>query len=155
MYAEFGSKQGLFEAVLARYDERHLTASIAALEAERASLPGIRRAFGGYVRASGGWARGRGCLLANTAVERAAADPASARFVQAYFDRLTAAFRAALSNAVDAGELVASAPLDALASFLTMSLVGVAVMARAQADPSQIGAARDVVVQALDAHRTG
>ncbi len=45
MYAEFGSKQGLFEAALERYDEKHLTAVLAPIEAPDAGARGIREAF--------------------------------------------------------------------------------------------------------------
>lgn len=151
MYAEFGSKQELYEAVLERYDTHHLTRAIRAVEADGAALDGIRQAFGGYVRASGGWARGRGCLLANTAVERAAQDDASAHHVDAYYGRLDAAFRRALQNGVAAAEIHSSADIDALASFLTMSLIGVAVSARALQPPEYIGMSVDVVMGVLEA----
>ena len=83
MYAEFGSKQGLFEAALERYDEHHLSGVLAPLEAPGAGADAIREAFEGYASASEGWARGRGCLLCNTAVERAALDPGARRHVDA------------------------------------------------------------------------
>ena len=75
MYAEFGSKQGLFESALERYDQEHLSNVLAPIEAPDAGADTIRDAFAGYAAASEGWERGRGCLLCNTAVERAALDP--------------------------------------------------------------------------------
>ena len=51
MYAEFGSKQQLFEAALAHYNRKHLTRVLAPLEAPEASLDGIRQAFYGYASA--------------------------------------------------------------------------------------------------------
>ncbi|MCO4747167.1 MAG: TetR/AcrR family transcriptional regulator [Proteobacteria bacterium] len=150
MYAEFGSKQELFEAALERYETHHLSQAIRAVEADDASLDGIRRAFAGYVGASGGWARGRGCLLANTAVERASQDDASARHVDAYYGRLDAAFGRALQNAVVAREIDPGADVPALAKFLTMSLIGVAVSARAQQPPANIAMAVDVVMGVLE-----
>jgi TetR/AcrR family transcriptional repressor of nem operon len=153
MYAEFGSKQELFEASLERYNDRHLSSAIRAVENSDAGVAGIRQAFDGYARASGGWAKGRGCLLANTAVERAAQDPSSAKHVEAYFTRLDAAFRHALDNAVRARHIDETADLDALTSFFTMSLVGVAVSARAQVPQVKIRAACDVVEQVLEANR--
>ena len=110
MYAEFGSKQELFEAVLERYSRKHLSIVLAPIEAPDASVDAIREAFTGYASASEGWFRGRGCLLCNTAVERGPLDPGSARYVAAYLERLTRAFRRALEN----GQLaVAAGPVEA------------------------------------------
>ncbi|NIN49266.1 MAG: TetR/AcrR family transcriptional regulator, partial [Gemmatimonadales bacterium] len=98
MYAEFGSKQELFEAALEHYDRNHLTRVLAPIEAPDAGIDAIRQAFAGYASASEGWFQGRGCLMCNTAVERGALDPASGRFATAYLDRINRAFRHALEN---------------------------------------------------------
>ena len=89
MYAEFGSKQGLFEAALERYNQEHLSNVLAPIEAPDAALDAIREAFASYADASDGWVRGRGCLMCNTAVERAALDAGAGRYVAAYLDRTT------------------------------------------------------------------
>ncbi|MEM9035526.1 MAG: TetR family transcriptional regulator [Actinomycetota bacterium] len=151
MYAEFGSKQGLFEAALERYDQHHLSGVLAPIEAADAGADAIRTAFAGYADASEGWASGRGCLMCNTAVERAALDPGARRFVDAYLARVEAAFRHALDNANEAGEVDPSADLDELAAFFTMSLVGVSAAIRAQVPPAQLHAACRVVTSLLDA----
>ena len=150
MYAEFGSKQALFEAALERYDEHHLSGVLAPLEAPDAGADAIREAFAGYAEASHGWARGRGCLLCNTAVERAALDPGARRHVDAYLDRLTRAFGHALTNARSAGDLDPAVDLDELAWFFTMALVGVAAVIRAEAAPALVEAACRVATSVLD-----
>ncbi|MEO0602440.1 MAG: TetR/AcrR family transcriptional regulator [Myxococcota bacterium] len=150
MYAEFGSKQGLFEAVLERYSDHHLGRVIGPLESPEADADTIRTAFEGYARASEGRFSGLGCLMANTAVERAALDPGSGRFVRAYLDRLTAAFRNALSNAQRDGQIGGTADVDELASFFMMSLIGVAACLRAEASPKDMWAATRVATGVLD-----
>ncbi len=150
MYAEFGSKQGLFEAALERYDAHHLSGVLAPLEAPDAGADAIREAFAGYATASEGWVRGRGCLLCNTAVERAALDPGARRHVDAYLTRLNRAFRHALDNAQRAGDLNPSIERDELASFFTMSLIGVAAIIRAEAAPALVHAACRVATRVLD-----
>ena len=140
MYAEFGSKQDLFEAALERYAAVNLTRVLAPVEDPSANADSIRQAFSGYADASAGPFSGLGCLMANTAVERAALDPGAARFVDAYLDRLTRAFRHALANGQAGGELSAAADLDELASFFTMALVGVSASIRAQAPPAEVQA---------------
>jgi TetR/AcrR family transcriptional repressor of nem operon len=150
MYAEFGSKQGLFDAALDHYNATSLTAVLAATEAAGAGTEAIRSTFAGFATASEDWAQGRGCLLCNTAIERVVLNPTSGQRVDAYFDRLTEAFRSALEHGQQQGELSETANIDDLASFFTMALVGIATMAKGQADPKQIHAACRVALAALD-----
>jgi TetR/AcrR family transcriptional repressor of nem operon len=153
MYAEFGSKQGLFDAALDHYDATSLTAVLAATEASGAGVDAIRSTFAGFAAASEDWAQGRGCLLCNTAVERAVLDSASGERVDAYFERLTTAFRSALETGQHNGQISATADVADLASFFTMALLGIATLAKGRADPDQIHAATRVALAALDTHR--
>lgn len=153
MYAEFGSKQGLFEAALERYSHHHLSDVLAPIEAPDAGVAAIVQAFAGYASASAGWARGRGCLMCNTAVERAALDPAAGRYVAAYLERLTRAFHHALSNARVHGELDPDVDIDGLAAFFTTTLVGVAACIRAEAPPEQVQAACRLATSMLEAQQ--
>lgn len=155
MYAEFGSKQGLFEAVLEHYDRNHLARVLGPIEAPDAGIDAIRQAFAGYASASEGWYQGRGCLLCNTAVERGALDPASGRFVTAYLDRITRAFRNALDNGRRAGDLDETTDLDEMAALLTTLLIGVAASIRAEAPSDQLHATSRAVSSILDLHRPG
>jgi TetR/AcrR family transcriptional repressor of nem operon len=153
MYAEFGSKQQLFEAALEHYDQNHPTRVLAPIEADDAVVDAIRGAFAGYASASEGWFRGHGCLMCNTAVERAALDPASGRFAAAYLDRINRAFRHALENGRRAGDLADTADLDEMAAFLTTLLIGVAASIRAEAPPEQLHATSRAVSTILDMHQ--
>ncbi|MEM9564291.1 MAG: TetR/AcrR family transcriptional regulator [Actinomycetota bacterium] len=153
MYAEFGSKQGLFDAALDHYNATSLTAVLAATEADDAGIDAIRSTFAGFAAASEDWARGRGCLLCNTAVERVVLDQASGDRVDAYFERLHTAFGSALAAGQRAGELEHDADLDDLASYFTMALVGIATLAKGRADPDRIHAAARVAMTVLDANR--
>ena len=150
MYAEFGSKQQLLEATLEHYNKKHLTRVLTPLEAPDASLEGIRQAFYSYASAIEGPFRGLGCLMCNIAVERGALDPGSGRYVAAYLERLTRAFRHALSNAQQSGEIGPTVDLGEMAGFLTTALIGVATSVRAEASPVQVWAACKVVTWLLD-----
>jgi TetR/AcrR family transcriptional repressor of nem operon len=152
MYAEFGSKRGLFEAALDHYNATSLTAVLAAVEAVDAGPDAIRSTFAGFASASEDWAQGRGCLLCNTAVERAVLDPACGDHVDSYFDRLTNAFRNALRNGQQTGRISKSADIDDLAAFFTMALVGIATLAKGRAQPNQIHAACRIVANTLKTH---
>jgi len=153
MYAEFGSKQDLFEAALEHYNRKHLTRVLGPLEAPDAGLESVLEAFDSYARASQGWASGRGCLLCNTAVERAVPGQVTRDFVAAYLRRIERAFRNALDNARATGELSETADRGALAKFLTTTLIGVAASIRAEATPGQLHATSNVVASLINTHR--
>ncbi len=141
MYAEFGSKQELFEAALERYSEVNLSRVLAPIVSPNANAQSIRNAFLGYAAASETKFRGLGCLMANTAVERAALDPGSAKYVDDYLDRLTKGFRNALENARQDGDVSTDADLDDLAAHFVNSVVGISALLRAKATPEQMYAA--------------
>ncbi|MEM9433044.1 MAG: TetR/AcrR family transcriptional regulator [Pseudomonadota bacterium] len=152
MYAEFGSKQELFEAALDRYSEVNLSRVLAPIEAPEANAQSIRDAFLGYASASETKFRGLGCLMANTAVERAALDPGSAKYVDAYLNRLTKGFRNALENAQRDGDVSKQADLDDLAAHFVNSVVGISALLRAKATPDQMYAAGRGATSMIRAH---
>lgn len=141
MYAEFGSKQELFEAALQRYSARHLTRVLAPIEQPDADADAIRAAFKGYVSATDSPFNGLGCLMANTAVERAALDSGSARFVDAYLERLQTGFRRALENAKAKGQVDPALQIEETAAFFAMSVIGISALVRAKAPSAQVHAA--------------
>ena len=122
---------------------------LAHIEADDAGPEAIHTAFAGYASASEGPFSGLGCLMANTAVERAALDPGSAQYVDAYLSRLTTGFQRALTNAQAGGNLAASADIDGLADFMAMAVVGISALIRAKASPTQVHAAARVVASQL------
>lgn len=152
MYAEFGSKQELFEAALDRYSAFNLSRVLAPIEAPDANARTIRDAFLGYASASESKFRGLGCLMANTAVERAALDPGSAKYVDAYLARLTKGFRNAVENAQREGDVSKEANLDDLAAHFVNAVVGISALLRARASPEQMYAAGRGATSMLKAH---
>ena len=150
LYAEFESKQGLFEAALERYDDDVIERSFGPLETPRAGIEEIRALLAFYARASQGPAAGRGCLLCNTAVEFGPVDPGGAGFVQRYFKRLSTAFYTALDNAHRKGELRNSVDPRAEADFFTAAVLGLFVMIRAKAPPILIENAAKVAIEHLE-----
>lgn len=138
IYAEFGSKQGLFNAALERYDEEVIGARFGKLEMPGAGLDEIRVLLEFYGAAGEGPATGRGCLLCNTAVEFGPNDPDGSGFVQRYFGRLSNAFLAALRNEMNAGGLRTDLDLHTEANDLTATVLGLFVMIRAKAPRDMI-----------------
>ena len=97
--------------------------------------------FLGYAAAGETEYRGLGCLMANTAVERAALDPGSAKFVDAYLARLTNGFRNAVKNAQADGDIDPATNRDDLAAHFVNAVVGISALLRANAAPAQLYAA--------------
>jgi TetR/AcrR family transcriptional repressor of nem operon len=146
MYAEFGSKQELFEAALERYDEVTIGANFGPLETPSAGLSEVEGVIQLFARGARGKASGLGCLLCNTAVERAANDTATRRFVDRYFQRLTNAFENALENARRGGEIGLAVDTVAQARFLTSAVLGIAVLVRAKAASVIVEGAAEVAL---------
>ena len=151
LYAEFGSKQALFDAALERYDARVIDRNFGPLETPGAGVAEVRSLFEFYALASDSPAWGRGCLLCNTAVEFGPDDPSGSEFVQRYFTRLTNAFGAALQNAVATGELRSAVDPVAEADFFTSAVLGLFVMLRAEAPAETIQRAAQVAIAHLEA----
>ena len=151
LYAEFGSKQALFDAALERYDQTVIERSFGPLEAPDAGLEEIRALLNYYGSPRARHAAGRGCFLCNTAVELGPHDPSGAGFVKRYFKRLSSAFRSALSNAGEVGELHPTVDLRQEADFFTAVVLGLFVMLRADAPAVVIRHAAHAALEKLDA----
>jgi len=151
LFAEFGTKQGLFEAALERYDNEVIDRNFGPLETREAGADEIRKLFAFFASASKGPAAGRGCLLCNTAVEFGPIDPGGAGFVQRYFERITKAFLCALTHAQSRGELLDNVDPRKEADFFTTAVLGLFVLLRAKAKPAVIKRAAQVAVEHLQA----
>lgn len=138
LYAEFGSKQGLFDAVLDRYEREAMARNFGVLEEPGAGLEAVREVLRRFEAAAEGPAAGRGCLLCNTAVELGPTDPSGQGFVQRYFARTSRAFLGALGTARERGELPEGVDVEELAAHLSAVVLGVFVMVRAGGPPELV-----------------
>jgi TetR/AcrR family transcriptional repressor of nem operon len=137
LYGTFKDKRALFLAALERYDEREIGATVRHLRNTQG--PGrerIQSLFDNFIRAVEERGDRRGCLVCNTAVELAAADPEIARHVQRSHERLTGAFSVAL--AADPGYPTEPERRDRRAHFLTATLMAIHVMAKSGAAPDTL-----------------
>ncbi len=143
LFAEFGSKQGLFEATLAMYEREVVTSHFAVLETEDAGLVEIQAVVDAFAAAAGGPRSERGCMLCNVAAERAPFDPASERIVAGYVGRIQGAIVNALGNARRRGEVDPDVAIEDQARLLTSSLLGFWLLMRAGVEAELLrGAAR-------------
>ena len=137
LYGTFKDKRALFLAALERYDEREIAAIVRHLRNTQG--PGrerIQSMFDAVIRGVEERGDRRGCLICNTAVEQGSADPEIERRIKASHERLTSAFSVAL--AADPGYPTEPERRDRRAHFLTATLMGFHVMARAGAAPDTL-----------------
>jgi TetR/AcrR family transcriptional regulator, transcriptional repressor for nem operon len=154
IYAEFGSKQGLFDAALQRYDEVAVERNFGPLEAPAAGVDEVCALLEFFGSANDSPALGRGCLLCNTAVEFGPNDPGGGGFIQRYFKRLSDAFFTALNNARIKGELLPTIDVRGEADFFTASVLGMFVMLRAKAPATSVKGAAQAAKRHLEELRT-
>jgi TetR/AcrR family transcriptional repressor of nem operon len=138
IYAEFGSKQELFEASLERYRETVVDQRFGPLAEPGAGLDAISAVFDFYGDAAEGPAFGRGCLLCNTTIEPGPDDPTGSQAVPRYLERISNAFKSALDDAARNGEISGSTDTMQEAQFLTASVLRIFVMLRAGVPPAAI-----------------
>ncbi len=131
LFAEFESKQGLYEAALALYRREIVDANFGVLNRVDAGLDEILMVFDFFAANASGPIATRGCFLCNAATERAASDPASEQFVASYVECIESGIRNALSNAKARGELHTDIACKEQSKFLTATLIGFFVLMRA------------------------
>ena len=130
LYRTFRDKHDLFLKVLALYRRVIGDRNLGPLERQGADLSDIIGLLRGFAGNCGTEESRMGCLIANTALERAAFDRPAGQQVQLYFDRMRAAFRNALAGARRKGEIMPETDSDAWANYLVGVVQGICVMAR-------------------------
>ena len=148
LYNAFGSKRGLFDLALRRY-QRYQEETIGAIVDQPGPVKDrLRAAFVYLVRTNvdGTWPRG--CLAVNTATELGA-DGEAAAAVARSFDRTESAIRALLVEGRATGEIGPQVDPDRTASMLLAVTMGIQVAARASDDPGRLDRMVDGALAAL------
>ncbi|KUO15025.1 TetR/AcrR family transcriptional regulator [Streptomyces dysideae] len=133
LYAAFGSKHGVLQAALGRYD-RDRDELLGPLEHGTAGLDDLR-GFLDRIRRGVPEPGSPGCFMVNTATEVAPRDERIAEHAHRYRERVRDAVAAALRRAADHGELPDMAAEEILdrARLIQAALYGVQVAARSGA----------------------
>ncbi len=125
IYANFGSKEGLYLEVLEQYAQYTGEGLGAAIEAQGSFLGGLRQFLHSLVIGDGVEPPGRACMLAKTLADL---EPANAK-LKGRAVELMAAFeqslRELLAVARQRGELGEAADTDALARFIQIQITGI------------------------------
>lgn len=138
IYAEYGSKKSLFEALLRRYRAQVTAQRLAPLQAEDAGLEQLEQFFRQF-RYLGARGESRlGCLMCLTAAEVSPHVPSVARIVTSYLDQLGRLFRKALINARKRGEVRPRTDAARMANYLTGAVLGLMALVRSPAPRAAI-----------------
>lgn len=150
IFAEFGTKQGLFEAAMAVY-LAEVETIFARLNSPDA-VPDDIRALLGFYSAFAASPRGEcGCFLTNVATDRGADDPATKQAVDTYLGIITSGLENCLRLARQRGELHDGVVVSDEARLLTSIVLGFFVLMRAGAEPAVIAGAIRAAELHLDA----
>ena len=138
LYETFGDKQELFLAALQLYRRRWgqmIAEHLAAPGSPRAVMVRLLRAMGRDLVSD---ELGRGCLVANSAVELRYLDAEAQQVVRGSLETLEGAFTRVLERAKEAGELTSALPPRKLAAFLLASMNGIRDVAKMDRDAKRI-----------------
>jgi TetR/AcrR family transcriptional regulator, transcriptional repressor for nem operon len=150
LYAAFGSKDGLFQAALARYREEQAQPILDTLEGELDVRVALRRVLGGIVALAVSDGRRRGCLVVNSATERIPGDAGTAAAVRGILGSIEGAIEDALRRAQRRGDLAPAKDPAALASFFVTFMNGLRVGVKTNPDERTLVQGMEVALTVLD-----
>ncbi len=149
LYGTFGSKDAVFERALERYRTLEGARTLSCLTADGTARDKVRSLFERLASRALADPDNKGCLVLNAAMERPH-DPATGRQVRAALGAIELALAGVLAEGQERGELDPGKDPRELARFLTTSLQGVRLMAKATRDPRALQDTIAVVLRALD-----
>lgn len=144
LYGAFKDKHSLYVSSLKRYDATRAARLAAELDAQPTGRRALERLFEVVLGECGG--DSRGCLMANAASERAAADVEAARCLDDNRRRFEAALQAVVARGRKDGSLKGGAAAPVAARYLYSVILGVRAMARAGSPCSQLKEVVDVAL---------
>lgn len=151
LYAEFGSKDGLYAEAIGLYEREVVTQLFAGLEAPDASLATLRETLLQFPILARSVAKAPGCLVTNAAIEHAPSAQASHDTMTRYIARISEGIQRALTNATRSKAIDPSS-VTQLSHQLVAVLLGMFVMTRAQVDEHVLEDVAASAVAQLDAY---
>jgi TetR/AcrR family transcriptional regulator, transcriptional repressor for nem operon len=149
LYNVYGDKHQLFLKALDRYSRGMGDAALAQLNVPGSGLAAIRGFFDWAVDNLTSTSGRPGCMMSNTISERASHDPDALLRCNHARDTLERAFRRALTQAKQKGELPRRLDIEATATLLVIQNYGLTVMAKTGATAAQLRAAVEALLAGL------
>jgi TetR/AcrR family transcriptional repressor of nem operon len=149
LYAAFGSKKGVFLAVLDAYNADVLARLRCLGQDGRPAAGCIRELLETIVEDTLEGRNHQGCLAVNALLEMAAHEPDVAGRLQAHLGRVRQALAELIARAQADGDVSADRTPEAMAAFLVNNLWGMRVMCRGFADRESLAAVVEGILGAL------
>ncbi len=146
MYKLFGGKQGFFIRVLQNYLEQ-VTPAMTAPLIDKQGFDAIATFFKQFKCFDGN----RGCLVTNTAVEKALFDREAKQLIAAFYDQLEQMFRERLEQAKNNNEIRSDIEIQAMAKQLLCMAQGLGVFGKVRESQDECKAIVDSMLQLLRA----
>ncbi|MEU8333062.1 TetR/AcrR family transcriptional regulator [Micromonospora sp. NPDC048839] len=150
IYAAFGSKDGLYLAVLDLYRQRYAAPIVDLLRSGSDAREVIREVFVGAVDDITGDGRHLACLIVGASMERAQQDLRVAERLRSTTQSLELALHDLLAEAQARGQIKPDRSASDLAGFLVTSLQGLRVMGAINPDRALLTRYAEVALTCLD-----
>lgn len=151
LYDTFGNKHELYLAAMDRYNETVASIAVGSIiEEAGGGKKGIAAVFKCFVKSMTCPEGRRGCFVANSAVEMGSRDDAAAKRACAGLACMEQSFLEAVETAQVAGDIPADRDALALARYLTASLNGMIVIAKARPEAMALEDVARMTLRALD-----
>ncbi|WP_433131007.1 TetR/AcrR family transcriptional regulator [Micromonospora sp. CA-240977] len=150
IYAAFGSKDGLYLAVLDLYRQRYAAPMVDLLRSGNDARAVIREVFIGAVDDITGDGRHLACLIVGASMERAHQDLRVAERLRSTTRSLELALYDLLAEAQLRGQITSDRSASDLAGFLVTSLQGLRVMGAISPDRAALTRYAEVALTCLD-----
>lgn len=134
IYDTFGNKHALFIAALSRYCQKVICTNLERLDEPGSPLANLRRFFQQKVDDLIDVGPLQGCLVTNSATERALFDVEASEKVAKGLRLMESAFNECLLRAREVGEIPLDSDTDALAAYLLNAVQGLFVIGKVRSD---------------------
>ncbi|MEO3868233.1 TetR/AcrR family transcriptional regulator [Nonomuraea sp. B12E4] len=150
LYAAFGSKEGLYLAVMDRYREQYAVPLVELLDSGAPARDLIRAVLVGVVDEIVGDGERLSCLIVSATTERLPHDPDVAKRVRATTSSLEDALTELIRKAQASGQVTSAREATDLARFLLTSVHGLRIMGAINPDRSSLTNIAEVALGCLD-----
>ncbi len=149
LYAAFGSKKGIYIAVLEEYHHCFVVKIRALARSSSPKMPEIRKLLQTIADDAVSGRDRRGCLSVNALLEMSGHDPDIAARLDTHNASIRLAFAELIAAAQERGEISGDRDPMALAAFLVSNIWGMRVMCKARADRAAMAAVIDGVMASM------
>ncbi len=146
LYAEFGSKEALFNAALQLYTEYGGQEAVSYLDREPYGLENIKH----YFRSMNYEPNCRGCLMNMTINQKNLAPPESMELIKGTFELIEGLFMKNLTAAQQLGEIDSQTDIQRIATFLLFSIQGITTMGKYKGDQGELDRVVETILSVLD-----